>query len=181
MNNTHAVVEAGGSVERLTDAPDLVSIGDGQALVALAATVFGWPTGAGALHCSEVGELYWVDQRSVTEAKASKRAQINAWRLEANRTTFPFDGKQIACDELSRGDIDFIQGYVSRNAALPAGFPGAWKAVDNTYILVPDVATWDSIFNAMGAQGTSNFMYAQSLKAQLEAAQTLEEIDAIVW
>lgn len=113
--------------------------------------------------------------------KARKNAEINAARLRANRSTFTFQGKAIACDELSRSDIDGVQAKVARTGALPTGFPGAWKAADNTYVLIPDATTWDNFFDAMVAQGTANFMHSEQLKAQLAAAETPEEVEAIVW
>lgn len=126
-------------------------------------------------------EMAWVDHRSLVECKASKSAEINAARLAANRTSFTFSGKAIACDELSRGDIDGVNGIVSLTGALPPGFPNAWKAMDNTYVAIPDVATWVSFYGAMVAKGTENFAHSQELKAALAAATTPEEVEAIAW
>lgn len=126
-------------------------------------------------------DLQWVDARSLAEAKAAKNLEINASRLAANTSYFTFNGKQIAVDALSRSDIDASNGIISLTGALPGGWPGAWKAMDNTYVAIPDIATWTAFYAAMVTQGTANFVYSQQLKAALAAATTLEQVDAIYW
>ena len=113
--------------------------------------------------------------------KAAKNADINAWRAAANLSTFPHAGKQIACDELSRSDIDGVANHIALFGEFPAGFPGGWKATDNTMIARVDVDAFRAMFASMTAQGTENFNHAQDLKVQLAAASTLEEIAAIQW
>lgn len=123
----------------------------------------------------------WVDPRTLDDLKAAKNNEINAARLRANRGTFTYAGKTIACDELSRSDIDGVNGEVALTGALPPGFPGAWKAVDNTYVAIPDLNGWKAFYGAMVAQGQANFAHAQSLKAQLSLATTAAEVDAVSW
>lgn len=118
---------------------------------------------------------------TLEDIKATKNAEINAARLKANRSTFPFGDKLIQCDELSRSDIDAVAMTVARTGALPAEFPGGWKALDNSIVPIPDVATWDAFYGAMVDQGTANFNKAQALKGQLKAAKTPEEVEAITW
>lgn len=118
---------------------------------------------------------------TLEELKAAKNIEINAARFSANQGTFTHGGKTFACDLLSRGDIDGVNGEVALTGALPANFPGAWKAVDNTYFMIPDVATWTQFYQSMVATGTANFLHAQQLKAQLAAATTAEDVAAIVW
>jgi hypothetical protein len=118
---------------------------------------------------------------TIDELKAAKNDEINRARLAANQTTFEHGGKLVACDPLSRSDIDAVAIHVARSGAFPTGFPGAWKAVDNSYIMLPDLAAWDAFYASMTAQGTANFNHAQALKEQLKNALTKEEIDAIRW
>lgn len=114
-------------------------------------------------------------------ARAAKNAEINAARLAANFSTFPHAGKVFACDQLSRSDIDGTNGYVALYGALPVGWPGGWKAVDNTYTAIADVAAWKAFYSSMFAVGNANFGHAQALKAQLVSAQTLADVEAIQW
>lgn len=113
--------------------------------------------------------------------KMAKNDEINAARLKANRSTFTHSGKVFACDELSRSDIDGINGYVALYNAFPAGWPGGWKAVDNTYLPITDIAAWKAFYASMVAHGNLNFAHAQTLKAALLSATTAEQIAAIVW
>lgn len=115
------------------------------------------------------------------EIKAAKNTEINLARAAANTGTFIHDGKAFACDALSRGDIDGVNGEVALTGALPQDFPGAWKALDNTFLPIADVAAWTAFYRAMVAQGAANFAHAQQLKAQLAAATTPEAVAAIVW
>jgi len=117
----------------------------------------------------------------LADAKAAKNNQINAWRLAANRSTFLHGGKTFACDELSRSDIDGVTSFVTLNGALPPGWPGGWKAQDNTYYAITDVAGWTAFVGSMVAAGNAHFARSQTLKAQLATATTTAEINAIQW
>lgn len=113
--------------------------------------------------------------------KAAKNSEINEARLTANFTSFEHQGKQIACDTLSRNDIDATNGYVTLNGNLPPSWLGGWKTVDNTYIAIPDVPAWKALYASMFAAGNANFAHAQALKALLAAADTPEAVAAIRW
>jgi hypothetical protein len=117
----------------------------------------------------------------ITTIKAAKNVQINVWRASANLSTFPYNGKLIACDALSRSDIDGVANHIALFGTFPEGFPGAWKATDNTFIPMTDIDAFKEMYAAMTAQGTANFSYSQELKAALATATTQEEIAAIVW
>lgn len=121
----------------------------------------------------------WVDARTLSEAKAEKNDAINAARLRANQSTFTFAGKQIAVDPLSRSDIDGAHGAWLITGGPPPGWPGGWKAVDNTIVPIPDMATWAAFYGTMVATGTANFNHAQLLKAQLAAATTIAEVESV--
>lgn len=120
-------------------------------------------------------------QTNLANAKEAKNAEINATRLAVNFTAFPHAGKVFACDQLSRSDIDGTNGYVSLNGVLPQGWPGGWKAVDNTYVAIATVQDWKDFYASMFAQGNANFARAQTLKAALAVATTGAEIAAIQW
>ena len=113
--------------------------------------------------------------------KAAKNDDINTWRAAANQSTFPHCGKLVACDALSRSDIDGVANHIALFGVFPEGFPGAWKATDNTMIPLADVDAFRSMYASMTAQGTENFNHAQALKAQLAAASTPEDVAAIQW
>jgi hypothetical protein len=121
----------------------------------------------------------WEDRRTLAEVKVAKNSRINASRLQATQSHFMFQGRKIATDPLSRSDIDATHGAILMLQALPPGWPGAWKTLDNDYVAIPDEATWGQFYGAMVAQGTANFNHSQALKAQLAAASTLAEVEAV--
>jgi hypothetical protein len=121
------------------------------------------------------------DAQALSDQRTAKNDQINAWRAEANLSTFPHAGKQIACDALSRSDIDGVANNIALSGGFPSGFPMAWKATDNTFIQLADVDAFKAMYASMTAQGTENFNHAQALKARLAAASSPEEIAAIAW
>lgn len=114
-------------------------------------------------------------------AKEAKNLEINTARLNANRGWFTFLDCRIACDQLSREDIDGVNGEVLNTGALPVNWPGGWKHMDNGYVPITNIEAWKSFYSAMVAQGMANFAKAQSLKQQLENALTVQEVAAIKW
>lgn len=118
---------------------------------------------------------------TLDEIKAEKNVEINAARAAANTSAFIHDGKSFSCDALSRSDIDGVNGYVALYGALPPSFPGAWKAADNSYYPIADVAAWKAFYASMVATGSANFSHAQDLKALLAAATTPEAVAAVTW
>ena len=110
-----------------------------------------------------------------------KRTEIDHWRAAANASTFPHGGKQIACDALSRSDIDGVANHIALFGEFPEGWPGGWKATDKTMLQLADVDAFRAMYASMTAQGTENFNHSQDLKAQLALAKTPEEIAAIQW
>lgn len=120
-------------------------------------------------------------QANLAAAVQKKNAEINAARLAANFSTFSYGGKAIACDTLSRSDIDGTTGYVSLFGTFAPSWGGGWKAVDNSYVPITTVEEWKAFYQAMYAQGQDNFLRAQALKQQLAAAASQDAIDAILW
>jgi len=114
-------------------------------------------------------------------AQATKNTQLNAARLAANTSTFTIGSQAFACDDLSRSDIDGVNGYVALFAALPPSWPGYWKAVDNTQYTIATVADWKTFYAAMVSAGNTNFAKSQTLKAQVAAATTIAQVNAIHW
>jgi len=118
---------------------------------------------------------------TLEELRAAKNLEINAWRASANLSTFPYAGKLFSCDAVSRSDIDGVANHIGLFGTFPEGFPGAWRAVDNTMFPLPDVDAFRALFAGMAAQGTENFNYSQRLKEQLALAEAPEAIAAIQW
>lgn len=140
----------------------------------------GSPTPSAVLRWSGTAPA-WVDESTLDDLKARKSEEINAARFAANQSYFEFDGRQIACDSISMLDIQCTNAEVALTQSMPANWPGAWKALDNSYPLIPDVATWTVFIKAMVSRGTAHFEHSKVLKEQIAAAETPAEIAAITW
>lgn len=135
-----------------------------------------------------IGNKYLIEEdanaavlAALNVVKEAKKMEINLARLSANQTSFTHATKEIACDPLSRGDIDGTQGYVINANALPAGWPGGWKTIDNSYVVISTVDDWKSFYTSMYMQGLYNFGKAQTLKTAVDNATTAAEVAAIGW
>lgn len=123
----------------------------------------------------------WEETHTLEKSKTDRNLYVNEERAKANQSYFIFSGKHIAADPLSRSDIDAVHGMVLMNNAFPSGWPGGWKAMDNSYVAISDVSAWSGFYTAMVNQGTVNFAHAQSLKGSIDAATTIAEVEAVVW
>lgn len=126
-------------------------------------------------------ELRALAEPDIDALRKVKNAEIDHWRAVANASTFPHGGKQIACDALSRSDIDGVANHIALFGDFPEGWPGGWKATDKTMLPLADVDAFRAMYASMTAEGTSNFNHSQNLKAELALAKTQDEIAAIQW
>jgi len=123
--NTHAVVDAAGVVERLTHRPGLVELADGQAVVELRATVRGWPEPPfdnAVLVCSDGGVLSWHDPRSDDERNAAEWASAKAQRCAEEHGGFVFQGNVYQSDEVSLLRIAHVAAAARDDASLVVEF-----------------------------------------------------------
>ena len=142
------------------------------------------PFGQGGPSCKLVWSgtnPVWIETHSLDALKIRKAQEINQARYAANQSYFEFAGKQIACDAVSMLDIQSANAEIALTREMPSTWPGGWKAVDNTYVAIPDVAAWTEFVKAMVARGTAHFQHAQLLKQRLATASTPEEVVAITW
>lgn len=125
----------------------------------------------------------WIEPSiDLVPLKAEKNKEINEWRLHANETSFTYLGHHIAADQMSKFDITITNSEILNLGTMPPNWVGGWKTIVNTvYVTIPDVATWKQFHSALFHQGLTNFNHAQTLKSQLEAATTVEQINSIVW
>lgn len=117
----------------------------------------------------------------LAQAKASRKADLNVWRVQADASYFEFAGKRIAVDDAAMRQILGTSATVALVGSFPEGWPGGWKAMDNSYVPIPDVDTWKELIREMGKQGATNFARQQQLKALVDEAVTLSEVEAITW
>ena len=127
------------------------------------------------------GGPHLVETATLSDLKARKCAEITKAKINANMDSFLFGGKKIAVDDASFREMQSTNGFVALNNEMPSGWPGGWKAVDNTYVIIADAAAWRTFYNTMVQAGLSNFNKSQALKLVLENATTAEQIQAVEW
>lgn len=127
------------------------------------------------------GTATWVQTASLDDLKVTKRAEINAAYRLANDTSFTYDGKEFQADAHAMKQITVTHGGIVGRGALKPDWSGYWKAMDNSYVPIPDVATWWAFYDAIEATGQANFDRAQELKARVDSATTPEELADISW
>lgn len=142
----------------------------------------GRPSDTAVMRWNE-GAPAWAEVATMAELRAAKSQQINNWKLEANSTYFDFAGEQIAYRDSDRIEIQAVHNWVTLTGTMPTwpDWPGAWKAISNRWVPLPDVATWEAFTLAIAERGTAHFKRAQQLKAAVAAAATPAEIEAITW
>jgi hypothetical protein len=120
----------------------------------------------------------WIDGRPLEVAKAAKKLAIDAER--ARRTELPIDyvGSLFDADGTAQDNVRTWQIQLGAGATLPEGF--VWRDADN----VDHPADADFV-NGLGVEmtmrGTQLYMQAWALKAQVDDATTIPEVEAITW
>lgn len=123
----------------------------------------------------------WSDPRTMDDLRVAKRDEINAAWIAADSRAFGYAGEQFraGADDVLR--LNSINGYISLMNEMPPGWIGVWKTMADTFIELPDVASWKPFYTAFVMKGVTNYLAAQGLKAQLAAATTAAAIAAITW
>lgn len=128
-----------------------------------------------------VNGQFVVEPPTLDWLRSTKKAEINAAREKANSSTFTHQGKEFQVDSNGWKDITAVGGHVGMFQSLPADFPGAWKALDNTYFPIQTVDAFKAFYASMVAQGAHNFMRAQALKTLVDNCTTAEQIESVNW
>jgi hypothetical protein len=116
---------------------------------------------------------------------ALKKAELDRAWLAANKSTFPYQGKEFAIDEIGYQNMMTTQATIQATGDFPAGWPGGWKTTDpypnETYISITTVDAWAPFFAAMTAKGVDNFNRAQALKKMVNEATSVNDVRLISW
>lgn len=122
----------------------------------------------------------WIDdycEPSLNELKEAKRAEINAARDQAEQGGFEYMGKVFDSDPISAQRISMAAQAM---ALAPEGTTITWTCQDNTTI---DLTAQELVGLVVALAEWSNTCHqkATALKAQIDAAQTAEELELITW
>lgn len=122
----------------------------------------------------------WVDQRSLDDVKAAKWTEIKAAREAIEYGSFTWDGSTFDADPVSTSRI--MGAFALALAAQAAGQPYSqdWTLADNTTRTL-SAADMLTVGAALGARVAGAFATASTLRAQIEAATTIEEVEDVTW
>lgn len=118
----------------------------------------------------------WVDPRTLEDFKTAQWAAIKKARDAAELGGFAWDGSVFDSDTVSQGRI---QGAVQLASTTP-GFEIAWTLADNS-IRVLSRTDLEAVGAAMGIHIGIQHAKARELRPLIDAAQTIEEVLAVVW
>lgn len=193
MNNCYAIFDTvtgrcvqmcqGGSLE------DVLSIcGSDQSAIPIAGllpsdsfyvedgTPAAMPTKPSQHHTFNWTARQWEDLRTLDDLKAAQWGQIKKARANAEYSGFTWDGSIFDSDATSQNRIT---GAVTL-AQMSSGFSIAWVLADNTTRILSQTDMMQ-VGGALGIHVATQFAHGVSLRAQIDAATTPEQVLAIVW
>ncbi len=136
----------------------------------------------------EMQEIWSVTDREpvdiaarLAEAKITKAAEIVRWKGEKNNDTFTHLGHAFSSDAVAFKELTGIAGEIGLTGEFSASFPGGWLDIDGAPLAIPTVADFINFYKSMTAQGKANFDRSLVLLSDLNAATTVEQVNAIVW
>lgn len=109
--------------------------------------------------------------------KEAKKAEIEHWRDAACYADVTALGRAWQADARSQ---DLLNKAISL-AGLGLPLPAIWRDADNDDMAVAGIMDLLQIAGAMASQTQTAYGISWTLKAQVDAATTTEEINAVVW
>ena len=114
----------------------------------------------------------------IDAAKTLKRMMINQWRTEAIDAGVEYAGVRYDTDAVSRDNITGTLTAVQAGVPLPDGF--TWRSEDNQDIPMT-VGNLAGLSAVVLAHVNTCYQRSWALKAEVDAAETVAEVDAVVW
>ncbi len=137
------------------------------------------PTPGEVLHVVE-GALAWVNTDTVEQARSRRWAVIKAQRDAVEFGGFTWDGSAFDSDAQSQPRIMGAVQMATLAAAAGQSFGLAWTLADNS-VRTLDGADMIAVGLALGAHVGTAHAIARTLREQIEAAATVEDVAAIDW
>lgn len=152
-------------------------LADGESMGSIPHTPV-WPISPikGELLIYRDGKLVWEDRRTLADHRAAQWSLIKQARTQAEHAGFTWDGSTFDSDTTSQNRIT---GAVQLAQLNPA-FSIAWTLQDNT-VRQLSAADMTAVGVALGTHVATQFAKAQTLRNQIDAAMTREQVEAVVW
>lgn len=138
------------------------------------------PARPSALHVFNWTAKAWVDPRTLADVRAARWAEVKRHRNLLEASGFPYLGKVLDSDERSVQRITTV--VQAAQAALGASVPFSivWTCADNSSLALDAVAAMGMPV-ALAQYADQLHQTAKTLRAQIDAATTVPQVEAITW
>jgi len=122
---------------------------------------------------------YWVEINpdNMTRARAAKKRWIEQTRLRKRYDNVFALGYEWQADASSQD----LLGKTMLNVTLGLPLPPVWRDFFNVDMPLTDISQLVAIAGVIGEQTQNAYITSWILKAQVDAAATVEELTAIIW
>lgn len=120
----------------------------------------------------------FTEEPSLDDIKAAKKADIEREREARNQLPIVFNGALFDADATAQRNVGAWQTQLANGKTLPDGF--RWRDYANEYHPA-DAAFVNGLGEAITLRGTELYQQMWALKAQVDAATTAAEVEAVVW
>lgn len=118
-----------------------------------------------------------IPPKPLSEVKAAKLTQLEQARDTETFKDVTALGSTWQADERSQKNLN----DKLTNCLLGRPLPPVWRDKDNNNLIVTNIAQLVAIAGAMEDQTQAAYVKSWTLKAQVNAATTSAEVDAVVW
>lgn len=115
---------------------------------------------------------------TVGEAKARRKTQLNEEREAALVSGVAYNGYTFDTDERSRSNVVGTVGAINAGIPLPTGF--TWRTSDNQDVPMTE-AQMVELAGLLLEHVNTTYAKSWQLKAQVDDAASIDEVDAVVW
>lgn len=138
------------------------------------------PAQPSVLHVFDWEAKAWIDPRTLAEVRAKRWAQMKRHRDLLEASGFPYLGKRLDSDARSVQRINTAVQAAQAALAANQPFPIVWTCADNS-LLELDAAGVVGMPVALAIYADQLHQTCKALRAQLEAATTVSQVEAIAW
>lgn len=118
---------------------------------------------------------------TLEQLKLAKINYLNNEYNKANLGTFKYLNIDFNADAVAQNNINATANFINMFGTYPDDWLGVWITAAGGSIPMPDPVDFQPFYKAYVAQGVYNIARFNTLKAQVEAAETAEDLDLITW
>lgn len=136
------------------------------------------PTAPSKQHVFDFQSKTWIDRRTLDDRKAERWASVKRKRDAAEFGPFSWGALTFDGDAESKSRLSLAAMAAQAAIAAGDGWSVDWTLADNSTVTL-SAADVIGVVQAMGANITAAHQAARIKRAAIEAATTVEELDAI--